>query len=122
MIDSRHKYNPSNQNEEYYTIKSFRASRDGIDYNGEYYLMRSRPIGTTTGFRENNKIKKFFLSKQPIQNVSDQFCISIKQDWVGKVLENICWEQNYHKMTTWDHIGRPEIHAAFNNKRKEMGI
>ena len=122
MQNNRITDNPSNQNEEYYTLSSFRASRDGIDYSGDYYLMSGRPIGTTPGFRESGKYKRFVISKEPITGAGDQFCINVKQEFVGKVLEAVDWETAYIKFTTWDLILRPDFHQAFNKKRLEMGL
>ena len=121
MKDNRLQNNPANQNEEYYTLKSFRESRDGIRI-GDYYLMIARPIGTTPGFRERGKYKRFALSKEVIKGVSDQFSIRIKSDWVGTVLESVDWEAAHYKGTTWDFIVKPDIHKAFNAKRLEMGL
>ena len=119
MKNSRIQGNPAAQNESLYDLIFFDSTEKIVD--GDYYIMRRRPIGTTQKFRESGNYLPFFLSNKPIHN-KEQHAIIIKQDCCRAVFESIDWETEFYKGISWDGIQRADIHQAYNKQRLEMGL
>ena len=116
MINSRHKHNPANQNEDLYGIVGLQKDKPSWDIECDYYLTEVVLVGTYMAGNTKFEITKY---RQPhIQ----QKGIIIKQEWCRAVFDRMCIEDYILKGVIHYSITKPEIHTCFNATRLEMGL
>ena len=121
MKDSRHKHNPSllnGQNADLYEVRTFNTKKADV-VAGDYYLKSHRPIGTSLKYKEGCENAGFHLQTTHFPT-GNQHCITIKDESIRDVFLHIEWEKHFVTNIGWNYIGKPEVHNAFNSKRKEM--